>query len=312
MPDTDPMRRLLDAVLDVGGASLSEMASRAHLSPFHFQRTVRSYARESPSALRRRVRLEQAAWNLQRGSSATDAAFAAGYDSLEGFSRAFHRAFGCAPSELPARSERGHWLPAPNGIHFHSPTVLYVDAGQVHEHSAGDVLALLVDHDLEDIEALLDAARDLPAGELRAVRLPGSRPRGGDGADESILQVARHLVLSKEPWLAAIAGESAPDLAGPDDVPALLERHHQVSPRWLATVRDVDRRGAWQDSIIDALCDPPESFLLSQILAHELTYSTHRRQLLRWMLTDAGLSLEARHLDPDPILWHRRKIGERP
>lgn len=310
MSGTDPIRRLLDAVLRPGNTSLEGMAEDAYLSRFPFHRTVRARAGEPPAALRRRVTLEQAAWRLQRGAGVTDVAFAAGYESLEGFSRAFSRAYGCSPSTLPPHTERGHWLPAPNGIHFHSPTVLYVDAGRTHEQSSGDVLALLVEHDLEDIEALLDAARDLPEGELKAVRLAGSSPRFMDGADETIAQVARHLVLSKEPWLAAVAGLTAPDLSGSDDVPSLLARHRRVAPRWLAMVRDIDRRGAWQDSIIDALCDPPESFLLSQILAHELTFSTHRRLLLRWMLTDAGVPLTARHLDPDPILWHRRKIGE--
>lgn len=312
MSDTDPMRRLLDAVLDPGNASLQDMADEAHLSRFPFHRAVRSRAGEPPAALRRRVSLEQAAWRLQRGDSVTEVAFAAGYESLEGFSRAFSRTYGCSPSALPSRSERGHWLPAPNGIHFHSPTVLYVDAGSTREQSSGDVLALLVEHDLEDIEVLLDAARDLPDQELRAVRMPASSARAWDGPDETIAQVSRHLVLSKEPWLAAVVGLTAPDLSGPYDIPSLLARHELVAPRWLAMVRDVDRRGGWQDSIIDALCDPPESFLLSQIVAHELTFSTHRRQLLRWMLADAGVPTTTRHLDPDPILWHRRKIGERP
>lgn len=314
MTETDPLRRLLDAVLEADGASLEEMAAGAHLSPFHFQRTVRRRAGESPSAMRRRVRLEQAAWTLQGGTSVTDAAFAAGYDSVEGFSRAFRRAFGCAPSDLPSRAERGHWLPAPNGIHFHSPTALYIDAGrsQEHsEHSSGDVLMLLVQHDLDDIDVLLDSVAELPDEEYRAVRLSGSAPRGFDGPDETLAQVMRHLVLSKEPWLASIAGEGEPDLSGPDDPASLAARHRRTAPRWLATVRDVERRAAWQDSIVDALCDPPESFLLSQILAHELTFSAHRRQLARWMLADAGLAA-APHLDPDPILWHRRRTGETP
>ena len=312
MTGTDPLRRLLDAVLEAEGASLEEMAADAHLSPFHFQRTVRRGAGESPSAMRRRVRLERAAWTLQGGTSVTDAAFAAGYDSVDGFSRAFRRAFGCAPSDLPSRAERGHWLPAPNGIHFHSPTTLYVDAGSSHEHPSGDVLMLLVQHDLDDADALLGVAAELSEEEYRAVRLSGSRPRGFDGPDESLAQVMRHLVLSREPWLASIAGQEEPDLSGPDDPASLVSRHRRTAPRWLAMVRDVERRGAWQDSIVDALCDPPESFLLSQILAHELTFSAHRRQLARWMLAGAGVDLGAPHLDPDPILWHRRRTGENP
>ncbi|MGP9538219.1 helix-turn-helix domain-containing protein [Brachybacterium sp. AOP43-C2-M15] len=312
MTETDPLRRLLDAVLEADGASLEEMAAGAHLSPFHFQRTVRRRAGETPSAMRRRVRLERAAWSLQGGAAVTEVAFAAGYDSVEGFSRAFRRAFGCAPSDLPSRAERGHWLPAPNGIHFHSPTTLYVDAGRARESSSGDVLTLLVQHDLDDVDVLLTAAAEVGEDAYRAMRLPGSRPRGFDGPDETLAQVMRHLVLSREPWLASIAGEGEPDLSGPDDPASLAARHRRTAPRWLAMLRDVDRRGAWQDAIVDALCDPPESFLLSQILAHELTYSTHRRQLARWMLADAGLDTTAAHLDPDPILWHRRRTGEQP
>lgn len=312
MTETDPTRRLLDAVLESEGTSLQEMADGAHLSPFHFHRTVRSLAGETPAAIRRRVRLEQAAWSLQGGASVTDTAFAAGYDSVDGFSRAFSRAYGCAPSELPPRAERGHWLPAPNGLHFHSPTTLYVDAGRSREQSSGDVLALLAEHDLDDIEVLLEASADLTEAQRGEVRLPGSRPRGFDGPDETLAQVLRHLVLSREPWLASIAGERAPDLGGPDDPASLVTRHRRTAPRWLAMIRDVDRRGAWQDVIVDALCDPPESFLLSQIVAHEITFSSHRRQLARWMIADAGLDLSAPHLDPDPIMWHRRRTGDLP
>ena len=52
--------------------------------------------------------------------------FAAGYESVEGFSRAFARAFGHPPSAPQGRAAR-HWLPAPNGIHFHPPISLWVE-----------------------------------------------------------------------------------------------------------------------------------------------------------------------------------------
>ncbi|MEH3032477.1 MAG: hypothetical protein PGN07_00175 [Aeromicrobium erythreum] len=84
--------------------------------------------------------------------------------------------------------------------------------------------------------------------------------------------------------------------------------HDEVAPRWLAWVRDVERRHAWSDRVVDALCDPPESFRLGQILAHVLTFSAHRRQLCRWMLRDAGVAVQ---VDPDPIVWHRGVEGHR-
>lgn len=301
----DPLRRLLEAVLADPHDSLDAMAAGAHSSLHHFARQVRAGAGESPVALRRRVLLERAAWQLQRGSTVTDAAFAAGYESVEGFIRAFARAYGHSPSQL--RAAVGHWLPSPNGLHFHSPTVLYVEDG--HEESTGDVLALQVQHDAADIGALVGAASGLGAAEYRKMRLAGSRPRSWDGPDESVAQVLWHLVHSKDPWLATIAGEPQPQLDADDGPEALRVHHERMSPRWLGRIRDIERRGAWGDRVIDALCDPPESFLLSQIVAHELTFSAHRRLLVRWMLADAGVALDTPELDPDPIIWHRRITG---
>lgn len=311
-PGRDRVRELLDAVLaeheDEDGGGLDRLAASAYSSTFHFSRQVRRAAQEPPAAMRRRVFLERAGWELQRGRAVTDAAFAAGYDSVDGFSRAFSRAFGCAPSEMPTRGERGHWLPAPNGIHFHSPTVLYVDAEQ--ERSAGDVVALMVRHDLDDVDALLAAAESVDEEEYRLERMPGHRVLSWAGDETTLADVLRHLAMDKLPWLASIEGEDEPDLGGADDPASLRRRHADVSARWLAMTRDVERRGAWGDRVIDALCDPPETFLLSQILAHTLTFSAHRRQLARWMLTQAGVDLS--HLDPDPIMWHRHASGGLP
>ncbi len=306
-PGRDRVRELLDAVLaeHEDGATLDRLATAAYSSTFHFSRQVSRAARESPAAMRRRVLLERAAWELQRGRTVTDTAFAAGYDSVDGFSRAFSRAFGCAPSAMPPPRERGHWLPAPNGIHFHSPTVLYVDAEQ--EQSAGDVVALMVRHDLDDTDAVLAAAATVGDEEYRRERMPGHRVLSWAGDETTLAEVLRHLALGKLPWLASIEGGDEPDLGGADDAVGLRRRHSDISARWLAMTRDVERRGAWGDRVIDALCDPPESFLLSQILAHVLTFSAHRRQLARWMLSQSGVDVD--RLDPDPIMWHRHASG---
>lgn len=309
-PGRDRIRELLDAVLaGDGGDRLQDLAATAYVSPFHFSRQVSRAAGEPPVAMRRRVMLERAAWRIQRGGSVTDAAFEAGYDSVDGFSRAFSRGFGCAPSAMPARGERGHWLPAPNGIHFHSPTVLYVDAGGVHEQPAGEVVALMVRHDLDDTDALLGAAGSLSEEEYRRERMPGHQVLTWSGAETSLAHVLRHLALDKLPWLASIEGADEPDLGGPDDATTLRARHADIAARWLAMTRDVERRSAWNDRVIDAICDPPESFLLSQIVAHALTFAAHRRQLARWMLQQAGADLTDPVLDPDPINWHRRAGG---
>ena len=97
----DRLRELLDAVLDEDNRTLDDMAGGAHSSAYHFSRQLSRLAGEPPVSMRRRVMLERAAWQLRRGASVTDTAFAAGYESVEGFSRAFARAYGNPPSRMP-------------------------------------------------------------------------------------------------------------------------------------------------------------------------------------------------------------------
>ncbi|WP_235735272.1 hypothetical protein [Nocardioides alcanivorans] len=182
--------------------------------------------------------------------------------------------------------------------------MLYVDSGGAEEQSAGDVLALLVRHDLDDVRSLLSAATGLTDADYRKQRLPDHVVLEWHGPEESIADVLTTLVRSKLPWLATIEGSTAPATDAPDDVAHLALEHDEIAARWLAMIRGVERRGAWADLVIDALCEPPESFLMSQIVAHELTFSAHRRQLMRWMLNDAGV-VRTTALDPDPIMWHR-------
>lgn len=306
----DRVRQLLDAVLDQDSTSLAGMAANAHTSEFHFGRQVTHAAGESPVAMRRRVMLERAAWYLRRGDRVTDVAFDSGYESVEGFSRAFARAFGYPPSAAATRTGRGHWLPAPNGIHFHSPTGLYVKGSVCGAESEGDtagnVVELLVRHDLDDTAVLLEAAAQLDSADYRRIRLPDNRIGRWQGMDDSIEHVLTHLVAEKIPWLAAIDGTQMSDIVV-DDLDTLTALHHDVSSRWLSLIGDIDRRGGWADRVIDAICEPPESFLLSEIVSQVVTFAAHRRLLLRMMMREANVDVQV--LDPDPIIWHRRRSG---
>jgi AraC-like DNA-binding protein len=297
----DRLRELLDAVLDEDNHSLDEMAQDAYASPYHFTRQLSRSAGEPPVAMRRRVMLERAAWQLRQGASVTDTAFGAGYESVEGFSRAFARAFGHVPSAT-AGDAGSHWLPAPNGIHFHPPTSLWVHAK---EQAMNPLTEQLVAHDLDDVRTLLDLAKGLSDEDYRRRHLAGNTVLSFDGADESVADVLAHLVFTKEVWLAAIEGTDFPPERA-DDVATLIERHDDAAARWLATVRGIDRRGAWDDRLIDALCDPPESFVMSSVVAHVLTFSIHRRQLARQLLRSCGLEVDS----GDPINWLRARHGE--
>ncbi len=247
--------------------------------------------------------LERAAWQLQQGGSVTEVAWAAGYESVEGFSRAFTRAYGRPPSTVDATSP--HWLPAPNGIHFHPPTSLWVHST---EHAMNPLTEQLVAHDLDDTRRLIEIAKGLSDEEFRAPRMPGLTVLPWNGPEESLQAVLEHLVHALEVWVAAIEGRDSPHAGDGAGAAALLARHDAVAPRWLALVRDADRRGAWDDRLVDALCDPPESFVLSSVVAHVLTYAAHRRQLAPHHLPTAGQADGS----GDPITWLRARRGEHP
>ena len=274
--------------------------------------------------MRRRVALERAAWQLARGVPVTDAAFAAGYGSVEGFARAFARAYGHPPSALTRRSERdpagtaggsAHWLPAPNGIHFHAPDGLWVEGSA--GASAGEVTALMVHHDVDDVRTLVELAKGLDPAEYARERLPGLTLLQWAGPEGSIAALLNNCVGTYEIWLASVEGADHPGrIAADADPVALAARLDAVAPRWLAFVRDVERRRAWGDRLVDALCDPPESFVLGSVLAHVLTYSAQRRGLARALLRQAGVAVgePARPGGPpdpardgDPIEWLRRR-----
>src|SRR5438552_13804427 len=101
---TDRLRALIDILVQSidDRARGEELARRAYLSRFHFDRLVGAALGETPAALRRRLLLERAAYQLLRGASVTEAAVEAGYSSPEAFARSFRRAFATLPS---ARSE---------------------------------------------------------------------------------------------------------------------------------------------------------------------------------------------------------------
>ena len=79
---------------------LEALSAVACFSPYHFHRIFSSMVGESVAAYMRRLRLERAAMQLSLpGMTITQAALAAGYDSLDAFSRAFRAHFDMLPSE---------------------------------------------------------------------------------------------------------------------------------------------------------------------------------------------------------------------
>ncbi|MEH3141059.1 MAG: helix-turn-helix domain-containing protein [Mycobacterium kyogaense] len=295
----DRLRELLDAVTDADNGDVGSMARSSHASEFHFSREVRRLTGESPAALRRRVMLERAAWRLQRGEAVSSVAAAEGWSSAEVFSRAFSRTYGRPPSQAAAVHFR---LPAPNGLHFHPPQALWIDSTPSPAPQP-DVTALMIDHDLDDTAHLLGRAAQLSPQQWAEPIRPGQTVLDWDGAEPSVGAVLGAIVWSKQVWLATIAGEDFPSRASTQsaDAVALAEFHANIGKRWRTTIANYAAAGRLGDTVIDALCEPPESFPLYGIVAHVLTYSAHRRELARTMLADHGVDTDR----GDPLDWMR-------
>ncbi len=280
------------------------MARSSHASEFHFSREVRRLTGESPAALRRRVMLERAAWRLQRGEPVSSVAAAEGWSSAEVFSRAFRRTYGRPPSQAADVHFR---LPAPNGLHFHPPQALWIDSAPSppSERALPDVTALMIEHDLGDTAGLLGCATRLSAQQWTAPIRPGQTVLDWDGTEPSVGAVLGAIVWNKQVWLATIAGEDFPSRTSTQpetvDARALAAFHEDVGTRWRTTIANYAAAGRLGDTVIDALCEPPESFPLYGIVAHVLTYSAHRRELARTMLAEHGVDAGR----GDPLDWMR-------
>lgn len=86
--------------------TLESLAELTFFSPIHFHRIFKGMFGETVIEHIRRIRLERAAIQLfTNTASVTDAAFGARYETVESFSRAFKKMFGCPPSKY----REHHW-----------------------------------------------------------------------------------------------------------------------------------------------------------------------------------------------------------
>jgi AraC family transcriptional regulator len=296
----DRLRELLDAVVDADNTDVGDMARSSYASEFHFSREVRRLTGESPAALRRRIMLERAAWRLHQGESVSAVAADEGWSSPEVFSRAFRRTFSVPPSRAADVEFR---LSAPNGLHFHPPHSLWLDSdGDIKEP---DVTGLMVAHDVADTAYLIGQASQLSKDQWTEEISPGQTVLEWDGPEPSVGAVLGTIVWTKQVWLATIEGRDFParDVTRPESTtPEQLSAYHaDIGSRWSTMVSEYSAEGRLGDTVIDALCDPPESFQLYGIVAHVLTYSAHRRELARAMLARHGV----RTGRGDPLEWMR-------
>jgi len=103
--------------------SAGDLASVAGFSRFHFHRVFQRLMGETLGDMSRRLRLEAGAHMLRTGGerSVGEIAFDCGFDSHEGFTRAFKSQFNCSPTEFRDKGELRYEIPSPNQVHFGWP-----------------------------------------------------------------------------------------------------------------------------------------------------------------------------------------------
>jgi len=246
---------------------------------------------ETPAALRRRLLLERAAWQLSRTQlSVTDISLNANYGSLEAFTRAFRKAFGVSPSIFRRMGATHTYLHTTNGIHHHSGS-----------HSKGvdrymDLFDIFSGQESWHTQRLLNLAKALNDEQLDAPLKNQVKVFPWDGPDQNLRQVLDRMVLTKEVWAAALTGGSMPLM---DDAPpehrtpsAMLRRLQNADAAFHKVLTDVRNRSAWEDTFVDALCEPPETFTFGGTFAHVITFNFYRRMLAIDALRRHGVKVE--------------------
>lgn len=98
---------------------LESLAAVSHFSPTHFHRIFKGMVGETVSEHIRRIRLERCATRLALGrTTVTDESFAAGYETVESFSRAFKNVFGCPPSQYRTLHWQQMYDKIPGLVHY--------------------------------------------------------------------------------------------------------------------------------------------------------------------------------------------------
>ena len=282
MPTVDEVLDLLDTHLDE--ADLASLAERVHLSRFHLHRLLTAALGEPPGALRRRLLLERSAHRLTTtADTVVDVAIAAGYDSPDGFSRAFTRAFGLPPSDYRRTARVRHRIPAPSGIHFHPPGGLALSA--LARSDPMDVLLRMVDHHLDTTAAILERLDAVPDALDSPIAL------SVEGIDEAptLRSLGDRLVRQLEQWVTAVEGGTSV-AAGDASPEGLRRRLDAVAPRFREVVVAPVADGQAESTFVDLTCDPPQTFTLGGVVAHVLTFAAVRRTMAIGALETAGVA----------------------
>ena len=124
-----------------------------------------------------------------------------------------------------------------------------------------------------------------------------------DGIDEdpTVRSLLARLVGQMAMWDASCTtGRTTLPTSGAESLAEIRARLDEIGPAFLDQVRRFADEGRFDETFLDATCEPPRAFTYGGMVAHVLTFAAHRRVLVLGALSDAGITdLGA----GDPLDW---------
>jgi AraC family transcriptional regulator len=271
-------------------ARTQDLARKAYQSRTQFHRLFRMVVEETPAAMRRRLLLERAAYQLTHsGMSVTEVALDANYGSLEAFTRAFRKAFRISPSLYRRMRDPHFHLPASNRIHFFAPGSSIKGGGEM------DLFDRFAGNDSWHTRRLLEYASTLTDEQLDRPMPSVVELLPWRESNKTLRQLLENIIFTKEVWTAALSGTEM-DMNGPPksqrSPQAMLQRLDKTDAELHRIFSDIRNRAAWDDTFVDALCEPAENFTFGGVFAHIMTFNAHRRLMALDTLRHLGVQTE--------------------
>src|SRR5499433_3598337 len=271
-------------------AKTQDLARQAYKSRTQFHRLFRTVVEETPAAMRRRLLLERAAYQLgHTGMSVTEVALDANYGSLEAFTRAFRKAFRTSPSIYRRVRDPHFHLPTSNKIHFLAPGSLREGGRDM------DLFDRFAGNDSWHTRRLLEYASTLTEEQLDRPLATVVELLPWRESNKTLRQLLENIIFTKEVWTAALSGTEM-DMNGPPKSQrsprAMLQRLEKTDAELHRILGDVRNRSAWDDTFVDALCEPEETFTFGGVFAHIMTFNAHRRLMALGALRQLGVQAE--------------------
>jgi hypothetical protein len=73
---------------------------------------------------------------------------------------------------------------------------------------------------------------------------------------------------------------------------ALLRRLEKTDAELHRILGDIRNRSGWDDTFVDAMCEPAETFTFGGVFAHIMTFNAHRRLMALDALRQLGVQTE--------------------